>query len=128
MAVLLGESSEIVERWRPVLSTFATSMEVLGDVCAGQLAKLVNNALSAATLGSSLRALAPPASWDLTLVRCTASSPLRAVTAHTAAGARRQPVSARTSRCCRKSLPPGDGDASAADVAVAHLERLAEDC
>lgn len=57
MAVLLGGPADVVDRWRPVLATFASSIEVLGDVGAGQLAKLVNNALSSVTLGASLWAL-----------------------------------------------------------------------
>jgi 3-hydroxyisobutyrate dehydrogenase len=57
LAVLLGGHPDDIDRWRPVFSTFATSVEVLGDVGAGQLCKLVNNALSAANLAGALRAL-----------------------------------------------------------------------
>lgn len=58
LSVLVGGDESDVQRWRPVLETYAGSIEVLGAVGAGQLAKLVNNALSVANFGSSLRAVA----------------------------------------------------------------------
>lgn len=137
MAVLLGGSSEVVERWRPVLSTFATSIEVLGDVGAGQLAKLVNNALSAVTLGSSLQALGAASELGLdrdavyrVLTALSGDSSCCGERATSVRGAPRwqQPGSARTSGCCRRWWRAGTSmrppSRSAADVAVTHLDRL----
>ena len=42
-----------LKNWRPVLATYATTVEVLGDVGAGQVAKLINNAVSSVTLARS---------------------------------------------------------------------------
>jgi 3-hydroxyisobutyrate dehydrogenase len=57
MAVLVGGSADVLDRWRPVFATFATSVALLGDVGAGQLAKLLNNALASVTIGASVWAL-----------------------------------------------------------------------
>jgi 3-hydroxyisobutyrate dehydrogenase len=57
LAVLVGGDPETAERWRPVLATYSASAERLGDIGAGQLAKLVNNALSAISLATAIQAL-----------------------------------------------------------------------
>jgi 3-hydroxyisobutyrate dehydrogenase len=57
LAVLLGGEPGDIDRWRPVLATFAASTERLGGVGAGQLCKLVNNCLSVANLAAALRAV-----------------------------------------------------------------------
>jgi 3-hydroxyisobutyrate dehydrogenase-like beta-hydroxyacid dehydrogenase len=76
MAVLLGGEPDVIERWRPVFATFATTVEVLGGIGAGQRAKLVNNALSAVTLAASLDAL--QAAEELGLDRDAAYRVMRA--------------------------------------------------
>jgi 3-hydroxyisobutyrate dehydrogenase len=58
LTVMMGGSNEAVAAVRPVLETFAGLMVHLGDVGAGQLAKLVNNALMAAHVALGYEALA----------------------------------------------------------------------
>jgi 3-hydroxyisobutyrate dehydrogenase len=58
MAVMVGGDRPTFERWRGVLTTFATNIELLGGVGAGQLMKLLNNAIASVTLGVSMQALA----------------------------------------------------------------------
>jgi len=57
LAILVGGDPQTAERWRPVLATYSASAERLGDIGAGQLAKLVNNALSAIALATAIQAL-----------------------------------------------------------------------
>ena len=54
MAVMVGGPADVFERVRPVLATFATTVVRLGDVGAGQLGKLVNNAVTTAKFSVSL--------------------------------------------------------------------------
>lgn len=48
LLVLAGGAAADIARWRPVLEAFASTVVHLGPLGAGQLAKLVNNALMAA--------------------------------------------------------------------------------
>ncbi len=48
LTVMVGGQADAVDKARPVLETFAGLIVHLGDVGAGQMAKLVNNALMAA--------------------------------------------------------------------------------
>ncbi|MGD9792039.1 MAG: NAD(P)-dependent oxidoreductase [Acidimicrobiia bacterium] len=57
MAIMCGGAVDDLDRWRPVFATYARSVELVGPVGAGQLAKLVNNALSSVTTGASVWAL-----------------------------------------------------------------------
>jgi 3-hydroxyisobutyrate dehydrogenase-like beta-hydroxyacid dehydrogenase len=57
LMVLCGGAPTAVERARPVLDTLGT-VRVMGDVGAGQLTKLVNNALYAAQLALALESTA----------------------------------------------------------------------
>lgn len=50
LTVMLGGTDEAVNIVRPVLETFANTIVHLGDVGAGQVAKLVNNSMMAANL------------------------------------------------------------------------------
>lgn len=45
LLLMVGGESRVVDRWRPVLSAFATDVCRLGDVGAGQVGKMVNNLL-----------------------------------------------------------------------------------
>jgi 3-hydroxyisobutyrate dehydrogenase-like beta-hydroxyacid dehydrogenase len=58
LAVMVGGDAAVLARWQPVLDSFARTVELLGPVGSGQLAKLVNNALSASNLAAALRATA----------------------------------------------------------------------
>ncbi|MDQ1397030.1 MAG: 3-hydroxyisobutyrate dehydrogenase [Acidimicrobiaceae bacterium] len=58
MAVLVGGPQEVLERVRPMLAHFATTIALLGPVGAGEAAKLVNNVLMMANGGVLLEALA----------------------------------------------------------------------
>ncbi|WP_439135994.1 NAD(P)-dependent oxidoreductase [Pseudomaricurvus sp.] len=53
LTVMVGGDSESVEFVRPVLETFASTIVHLGEVGAGQMAKLVNNSMMAANLAVS---------------------------------------------------------------------------
>jgi 3-hydroxyisobutyrate dehydrogenase len=57
LTVLLGGDPGVIDRWRPVFNTFASTCEVVGGIGAGQLAKLCNNALFAINLAASVAAL-----------------------------------------------------------------------
>ena len=51
LTVMLGGDVEDIGRIRPILETFATTIVHLGDVGAGQQAKLLNNSLMIANMG-----------------------------------------------------------------------------
>jgi 3-hydroxyisobutyrate dehydrogenase len=51
LLVMVGGDDEVVERCRPVFDTFANPLVHLGDLGAGQAAKLLNNSLFTAHLG-----------------------------------------------------------------------------
>ncbi|OBK30743.1 6-phosphogluconate dehydrogenase [Mycobacterium asiaticum] len=51
LLVMVGGNQDVVNRCRPVLDTFANPLVHLGDLGAGQTAKLLNNALFSAHLG-----------------------------------------------------------------------------
>ena len=51
LLVMAGGDADVLERCRPVLETFAGEIVHLGDVGAGQLAKLLNNLVFTALLG-----------------------------------------------------------------------------
>jgi 3-hydroxyisobutyrate dehydrogenase len=51
LLVMIGGESDVVDRCRPVLETFANPLVHLGPLGAGQEAKLLNNALFTAHLG-----------------------------------------------------------------------------
>ncbi|MGD9795366.1 MAG: NAD(P)-dependent oxidoreductase [Acidimicrobiia bacterium] len=57
MTVLCGGATALVDRWRPVFATHAAIIERLGGIGAGQVGKLLSNALSSLTLGASMWAL-----------------------------------------------------------------------
>jgi len=57
LTVMCGGSREAFEQARPVFESFAGHLVLLGAAGAGQRAKLVNNALMAATMGLSHAAL-----------------------------------------------------------------------
>jgi 3-hydroxyisobutyrate dehydrogenase-like beta-hydroxyacid dehydrogenase len=50
LTVMVGGDRHILERVRPVLATYATDVVHLGDIGAGQTAKLLNNALFTAQI------------------------------------------------------------------------------
>jgi 3-hydroxyisobutyrate dehydrogenase-like beta-hydroxyacid dehydrogenase len=58
LTVMLGGDADAIERARPVFETFGKLIVRLGEVGAGQHAKLINNALMAANLGVGDAALA----------------------------------------------------------------------
>jgi len=53
LLVMTGGPAEVVERCRPVLSTYADPLVHLGEVGAGQLTKLLNNLLFTANLATA---------------------------------------------------------------------------
>jgi 3-hydroxyisobutyrate dehydrogenase len=57
LLVLVGGEASVLDRSLPILSTFGDPICHMGPVGAGQTAKLVNNALFAATLGVANEAL-----------------------------------------------------------------------
>ncbi len=57
LTVMVGGTAEAVAQARPVFETFAGLISHLGDVGAGQLAKLINNTLMAANMGLADAAL-----------------------------------------------------------------------
>jgi 3-hydroxyisobutyrate dehydrogenase len=57
MTVMVGGNPAVFEGVRPMLTTFATTIERVGDVGAGQLAKLVNNVVFTVNLGTALAGL-----------------------------------------------------------------------
>ncbi len=58
LTVMVGGAEDVLEAARPVLAAFAGLIVHLGDVGAGQTAKLVNNCLMAANMAMSHHALA----------------------------------------------------------------------
>jgi 3-hydroxyisobutyrate dehydrogenase-like beta-hydroxyacid dehydrogenase len=58
LTVMLGGDPEVIARARPVFETFGRLIVRLGEVGAGQHAKLINNALLAANMGVADAALA----------------------------------------------------------------------
>ena len=58
LAVMAGGEAATLERWRPLIDSFAGQLVHLGGVGAGQLGKLVNNAMFAANLETARRAVA----------------------------------------------------------------------
>jgi 3-hydroxyisobutyrate dehydrogenase-like beta-hydroxyacid dehydrogenase len=65
LTVMAGGDSAALEAARPVFATFAGLIAHLGGIGAGQLAKLVNNALMAANMGLADAALAAGARLGL---------------------------------------------------------------
>ncbi|MYM61885.1 NAD(P)-dependent oxidoreductase [Pseudomaricurvus sp. HS19] len=61
LTVMVGGSDEALEKMRPVLETFSGLLIHLGDVGAGQMAKLVNNSMMAANLAIAHQSLAAAA-------------------------------------------------------------------
>ncbi|MDB5448670.1 MAG: hypothetical protein JWQ97_3987, partial [Phenylobacterium sp.] len=57
MTVMVGGDAEVLERVRPVLETFATSVAHLGPAGSGQMIKLLNNNLCYANLTMGIYAL-----------------------------------------------------------------------
>ncbi|MDT0440746.1 NAD-binding protein, partial [Streptomyces doudnae] len=57
LLVMLGGDEEVVERVRPVFATYADPIVHLGGIGAGQVAKILNNLLFSANLGSAMSAL-----------------------------------------------------------------------
>ena len=57
LTVMCGGAAQAFERARPVFETFGKAIVHLGDVGAGQRAKIVNNALMAANMGLAHAAL-----------------------------------------------------------------------
>ncbi|MCK8670380.1 NAD(P)-dependent oxidoreductase [Rhodococcus sp. HM1] len=57
LLVMVGGDTEIVEKIRPVFETYANPVIHLGDVGAGQVAKLLNNLLFTANLATSVTTL-----------------------------------------------------------------------
>jgi 3-hydroxyisobutyrate dehydrogenase len=57
LLVMAGGDSEVVERCRPVLETYADPVVHLGDLGSGQTTKLLNNLLFTANLGTAATAL-----------------------------------------------------------------------
>lgn len=51
LLVMLGGETEVIARYRPVFDSFGSPVVHLGPVGSGQIAKLVNNTLLAATAG-----------------------------------------------------------------------------
>ncbi|OBI09529.1 6-phosphogluconate dehydrogenase [Mycolicibacter heraklionensis] len=58
LLVMAGGDADVVERCRPVFETYADPVVHLGDLGAGQVAKLLNNLLFTANLGTAATALA----------------------------------------------------------------------
>jgi 3-hydroxyisobutyrate dehydrogenase-like beta-hydroxyacid dehydrogenase len=136
MSVIAGGDPAVVERWRPVWQTHASQISVLGDIGAGQLAKLVNNALSAAQLGLALQALG--SSVELGLDRSALGEVLGGSSAASfmVGVARVMPPEGQVQAAAllRKDVdlfhqiadgPEAEALAAAAEAAVVHLERLA---
>lgn len=65
LTVMVGGDAIALEAARPVLETFAGLIVHLGDVGAGQTAKLVNNTLMAANMALAHHALASGAALDI---------------------------------------------------------------
>lgn len=57
LTVMVGGEAQVCETVRPVFETFASLVVHLGDVGAGQHAKLINNSLMAANMGLAYHAL-----------------------------------------------------------------------
>jgi 3-hydroxyisobutyrate dehydrogenase len=57
LVVFVGGAADVLARVRPILETYANPIIHFGDVGAGSRAKLVNNLLMIANLGSASRAL-----------------------------------------------------------------------
>jgi len=136
MSVIAGGDPAVIARWRPVWQTHATQISLLGPVGAGQLAKLVNNALSAANLGLALQALGSSA--ELGLDRAALGEILGGSSAASfmVGVARVMPPEGQiqAASLLRKDVdlfhriaegPEAKALAAAAEAAVVHLERLA---
>jgi 3-hydroxyisobutyrate dehydrogenase len=65
LTVMIGGDASVLEAARPVLESFAGLIVHLGDVGAGQTAKLVNNTLMAANMALAHEALASGASLGI---------------------------------------------------------------
>jgi len=65
LTVMVGGAADAVARARPVFETFSQLIVHLGDVGAGQNAKLVNNSLMAANMGLAQHALAAGAALGI---------------------------------------------------------------
>jgi 3-hydroxyisobutyrate dehydrogenase-like beta-hydroxyacid dehydrogenase len=57
LLVMVGGGADVVERCRPVFSTYADAVVHLGDLGSGQTTKLLNNLLFTANLGTAAAAL-----------------------------------------------------------------------
>jgi 3-hydroxyisobutyrate dehydrogenase len=57
LLVMAGGDEEVVERCRPVFATYADPIVHLGGVGSGQVAKILNNLLFSANLGSAISTL-----------------------------------------------------------------------
>ena len=57
LLVMVGGDADVVERCRPVFSTYADPVVHLGDLGSGQTTKLLNNLLFTANLGTAAAAL-----------------------------------------------------------------------
>jgi 3-hydroxyisobutyrate dehydrogenase len=58
LLVMVGGAADIVERCRPVFESYADPIVHLGDLGSGQIAKLLNNSLFTANLGTAASTLA----------------------------------------------------------------------
>lgn len=65
LTVMVGGEADAIAAARPIFETFAGTIIPLGDVGAGQLAKLVNNALMAAHMALATEALAAGAALGI---------------------------------------------------------------
>jgi 3-hydroxyisobutyrate dehydrogenase-like beta-hydroxyacid dehydrogenase len=58
LVVLVGGDAEVVERCRPVFASYGDPVAHLGPLGSGQIAKIINNVLFTANLGTAASALA----------------------------------------------------------------------
>jgi 3-hydroxyisobutyrate dehydrogenase len=138
MAVLVGGDPDVLARWQPVLVSYATTVELLGPVGSGQLAKLVNNALAAANVSAAVHARAaaaelgldPEAAQRVLQASSGDSFMLRSVPVllehgpALAAARFSKDVELFRSLTGGASTPAGSALWAAADTAVAHLQGL----
>lgn len=138
MAVLVGGDPAVLERWMPVMDTYAKTVELLGPVGAGQTTKLLNNALSASNLAASVRAVAAAEQLGLNrdaFRRCVqgssgdsfmlrASSMMDVAGAGLAAARYRKDIDLFHEFVDATGIPDGAQLAKTAEDAVRHLEGL----
>jgi 3-hydroxyisobutyrate dehydrogenase len=58
LLVMVGGEADVVDRCRPVFATYANTVVHVGDLGSGQLAKLLNNLMFTANLGTAATTLA----------------------------------------------------------------------